>query len=170
MKHKSFSICRYNFPKNIVENTTLVKEFNDNGSISKSLLIKRGIGSENLSEVVIKMFELSKSNGNQKLLTGQNVYYATNYPVKASANIFGEAAYLKQKEGMERSFDRLYNSNTDKNPQHGRGIIHSLAYQHTNITEVCWLPIGRLNNHDLISYFLMFLIGWQPNGSFLYPT
>ena len=82
MKHKPFSICRYNFPKNIVENTTLVKEFNDNGSINKSLLIKRGIGSENLSEVVVKMFELSKSNGNQKLLTGQNVYYATNYPVK----------------------------------------------------------------------------------------
>lgn len=138
MKNKPFSICRYNFPKDIVKKTTLVKEFNDNGSISKSLLIERGIGSENLSEVVLKPFEVSKSNGNQKFLTGQDIYYTTNYPVKVSANIFGEAAYLKQKAGMEKSFDRLYNSNTDKNREHGRGIIHSLAYQHTNITEVCW--------------------------------
>ena len=137
MKNNSFSICRYNFPKDIVEKTTMVKVFNDNGSIDKSLLIERCIGSENSSEVVLKMFELSSSNGNQKLLTGQNIYYTTNYPVKVSANIFGEAAYLKQKTGMEKSFDRLYNSNTDKDPQHGRGIIHSLAYQHTNITEVC---------------------------------
>ena len=35
MKNKSFSICRYGFPKDIVEKTTLVKVFNDNGSYKR---------------------------------------------------------------------------------------------------------------------------------------
>ena len=136
MTKRNFALCRYNFPIAPYENTTLSSLYNDDGSINKILQIARGIGSEYLNSVACDLFSLSKSNGDMKMLTGQNIHYATKYPTKVQQQTFCDSAFKRHREGIEKAFERRFNSDPMNSTQHGKGIIHSLAYQHTNILEV----------------------------------
>ena len=122
-----------------MENTTLTTLYNEDGSINKVLQIAKGIGSEYLNSVVREHFSISKSNGDMKILTGQNIHYPTNYPTKVQNQTFCDAAFKRHREGMEKAFERRFNSDPINVIQHGKGIIHSLAYQHTNVLEVKYI-------------------------------
>ena len=136
MKGQMFSLCRYNMPVAPADETTLTTLYNEDGTINKVLQVARGIGSEDLNAVVLDIFPLSKSNGDQEVLTGQNIHYATKYPTKVQNQTFCDIAFKRYQDGMEMAFERRFNSDPHNTTEHGKGIIHSLAYHHTNIIEV----------------------------------
>ena len=139
MKNQKFSLCRYNKPDAPAKETTLTILYNEDGSINKVLQVARGIGSEDLNAVILDMFPVSKSNGDLKVLTGQNIHYPTKYPTKVQNQTFCDIALRRYQEGMERAFERRFNSDSQNATQHGKGIIHALAYHHTNIVEVYFI-------------------------------
>ena len=93
MKQKQYGLCPYNMPVGPTEKTTLTTLFNEDGSINKVLQVARGIGSEYLNAVVLEHFQVSKSNGDKKILTGKNIHYATNYATKMQKQTYCDAAF-----------------------------------------------------------------------------
>ena len=164
MKNQQFSLCRYNMPVGPAKETTLTTLYNEDGSINKVLQVARGIGSEDLNAVVRDIFTISKSNDDQKVLTGQNIHYPTKYPTKVQNQTFCDKAFKRYQEGMEMAFERRFNSDPLNTTEHGKGIIHSLAYHHTNIIEVYFACYTQMS----ILLILYVFAGCYTDGSILY--
>ena len=91
MKQKKYGLCPYNMPGGPTEKTTLTTLFNEDGSINKILQVAREIGPEYLNTDVLE--NVSKSNGDKKILTGKNIHYATNYATKMQKQTYCDAAF-----------------------------------------------------------------------------
>ena len=59
-----------------------------------------------------------------------------NIQLKYRTKHFVTIAFKRYQDGMEMAFERRFNSDPHNTTEHGKGIIHSLAYHHTNIIEV----------------------------------
>lgn len=112
-----------------------IKQYED-GTSRKKFMIETSIGSEYLNAVPHSNFKASKSNGDISILTGQNAHYGFKYTTKPQPKILQEAILQKQKEMMSKAYERRAEQN---NHRAGSSIIHSLAYQYTNIQQVCTL-------------------------------
>ena len=120
----------------------MIVKKNEDGSIDKKLVMERCVGSEYLNAVPYGSFQVTKSNGDFSILTGQNIHYGINYPLKSQAYIFDEEILKRQREGMLDALSRRLKSEST-----GAGIVHSMAYQYTNIQQVhiilFYMPILR---------------------------
>ena len=109
----------------------MVVKQNEDDSIDKKLVTERSVGSEYLNPVAHNSFAVTKSNGDLSILTGQNIRYGMNYPTKPQTYIFEEEIFKRQKQGIVDAITRRRNSEST-----GAGIVHSMAYQYTNIHQV----------------------------------
>lgn len=107
---------------------------NEDGSIDKKVVIERSVGSEYLNAVSHGSFKVTKSNGDFSILTGQNIHYGINYPLKPQPYVFDEVILKRQREAMMDALTRRLKSEST-----GAGMIHSLAYQYTNIQQVVFI-------------------------------
>ena len=98
------------------------------------------------------------------MLTGQNIHYATKYPTKVQNQTFCDKAFKCYQEGMEMAFERRFNSDPLNTTEHGKGIIHALAYHHTNIIEVYFACYTQMS----ILLILYVFAGCYTDGSILY--
>ena len=140
----------------------MIVKKNEDGSIDKKLVMERCVGSEYLNAVPYGSFQVTKSNGDFSILTGQNIHYGINYPLKPQAYIFDEEILKRQREGMLDALSRRLKSEST-----GAGIVHSMAYQYTNIQQVHIILYAYIT---IFLYNLRYTIGWMSNGCLVYTT